>query len=301
MPAPLDRLSRRTHDVMTRRQLTACGVGHDAVARQITARRWQVLGPRIVVLHNGPLTRDQRLWAGVLNSGGALAGPTAAAEHGLTGFDDERVHIVVPPNRRVPAVPGVVVHVSRRFSVADVHPTRRPPQVRLERAVADTAMWSPTPRRACAVLAASVQQRLTTAGRLVPEIAAVRRGRHRHVLLAVLHDIEGGAQALSELDFVSLCRRHALPLPGRQSIRVDAQGRRRYLDADFDTFSCEIDGGIHLRPLDAWADAERHNALLLTGQRQLRFPSVVLRIDEQAVVAALRLAFERFGSAENAA
>lgn len=300
-PESLDILRRSQCDVLLRRQLSAAGVGHDAVARHVVARRWQLLGPRIVVLHNGPLTRDQALWAAVLNSGGALAAATAASEQGLRGFEDEAIHIVVGRNGRVPPLPGVVVHASRRFAAADLHPSRTLPQVRVERAVGDLALWSPSPRQACAVLAAAVQQRLTTADRLAVEIAAVRRGHHRHVLLAVLQDIAGGAQALSELDFVALCRRHRLPEPLRQAVRVDAHGHRRYLDVDFGSFSVEIDGGVHLRPLDAWADAQRHNGLILVGERQLRFPSVVVRLDEVAVVAALRRALARFGGVEVAA
>ncbi len=83
-------------------------------------------------------------------------------------------------------------------------------------------------------------------------------------------------------------------------MRLDAHGRRRYLDARFRRFSAEVDGMIHLRPLDAWADAQRHNALLVVGERQLRFPSVVVRIDEGSVVADLRRAFDAVGYDEAA-
>jgi hypothetical protein len=298
---PLASLRRAQLDVVTRTQLRRRGIGHDVVAREVLAGRWQLLGPRVVVLHNGPITREQLEWAAVLNSGGALAGVTGAASHGLVGYDAEQVHVVVPRGAHVPRLDGVIVHESRRFdATADCHPLRRPRVVRVERAVVDAATWAPTDRRACALLAATVQQRLSTASRLQQQLSTMRRPWRGSLLFAVLGDIEGGAQALSELDFVSLCRRNGLPMPLQQAVRVDAHGRRRFLDARFRTFSAEVDGMIHLRPLDAWADAQRHNALLLVGERQLRFPSVVMRIDEPAVVADLRRAFEVFGYDEAA-
>ena len=70
---------------------------------------------------------------------------------------------------------------------------------------------------------------------------------------------------------------------------------RRFLDADFGTFSVEIDGGFHVKPLNYWDDARRHNDLLLVGQRILRFPSVAFRLEPEVVVAQLRAAKALFG------
>jgi very-short-patch-repair endonuclease len=70
---------------------------------------------------------------------------------------------------------------------------------------------------------------------------------------------------------------------------------RRFLDADFDTFCVEIDGGFHIRPLNYWDDARRQNDLLVQGDRILRFPSVALRLEPEVVVAQLRAARKAFG------
>lgn len=295
MPSEFERLRSTQHDVLSRAQLTALGIDHDRVAREVLARRWREAGPLAVVLHNGPLTVEQRRWVATLN-GGVLAAATALEGYGLVGYESEQVHVLVRKSARYPNLDGVVVHESRRLRPGDVHPSRSPATVRVERAAIDTAAWAMTDRTACAVLAAAVQQRLTTAPRLLAELATVGRVRRRRLLRAVLGDIEGGAQALSELDFVSLCRRSGLPEPVRQAVRIDANGLRRFLDADFETFTAEVDGGIHLRPLNAWADASRRNALVLAGERLLTFPSVVMRIDEPAVVATLRQAIARFGT-----
>lgn len=104
-----------------------------------------------------------------------------------------------------------------------------------------------------------------------------------------------GAQALSEIDFIRLCRRHALPLPTQQAVRVDRQGRRRYLDAEWvlrdgRRVVAEVDGAVHLSPQRWYDDQLRHNNLVLAGAVVLRFPSVVVRTEELLVVDQLRLA-----------
>jgi len=121
-------------------------------------------------------------------------------------------------------------------------------------------------------------------GVVVAVLLAARTPLHRFV-----------RDSLSEQEFDRLRRRAGLPPPIRQSVRVDASGRRRYIDADFGAFSVEIDGGFHLRPLNYWADARRQNELVLGGDRILRFPSVAIRLEPEVVVAQLRAAGIAFG------
>jgi hypothetical protein len=166
--------------------------------------------------------------------------------------------------------------------------------VRVERAVLDAVTWTPGLRKACGILAAAVQQRLTTAARLRAQLANAGRIRHLHVLRSVVDDIEGGAHSLLEIDFGPLCRKAGIPPPLRQAVRTDAKGRRRYLDVDCGCFSVELDGAIHLHPLTWLDDAVRHNELVLTGARILRIPSILYRIDPDLVVDQLRRAHHRF-------
>lgn len=290
--APLIALAESQDDVVSRRQLAGLDVSRHQVSSRVRCHRWQFAGHQVVVLHPGPLTARQRRWAAVLSFPGlaALAGLTAAIEHGLTGFESEAIHVVVRAGTRVPTLPGLIVHLSRRFAPGDLHPTRKPPQVRVDRALVDAAAWSATPRRACAILAAAVQQRLTTVPRLADQLDRAGQIRHCAVLAAVLRDIDGGSQSLAEIDFFRLCRRFRLPPPQRQRLRVDARGRRRYLDADFGNVVVEVDGALHLRPLDWWADMARQNELAIDGRRVLRFPSLVIRTQPQVVAEQLRRA-----------
>jgi hypothetical protein len=157
----------------------------------------------------------------------------------------------------------------------------------------DAAVWSASPRRACALVAAGVQQRLTTVERLRRELLKAGAVRHRRLLLGVLDDIAGGAQALSEIDFAGLCRRAGLPAPTRQAVRRDSRGRRRYLDVEWRlpdgrVLVVEVDGGVHLVAAQLWEDQLRQNDLVLQGDMVLRYPSFIVRTEPRLVIAQLR-------------
>jgi hypothetical protein len=297
-PTPaLQDLAILQDDVLTRQQLYECGYTESAIRAGIKVQRWQAFGRRVVVLHNGPLTARQQWWVAVLaQHRAALAGFTAATEHGLTGFDDGRIHLLVEFGARRHPMPGVRIHVSRRFSVDDIHPAHSLPTVRVERALVDAASWTPQERKACAVLASGVQQRLTTAERLKPELAAAAGARHHRLLTRVLWDIEGGAQSFAEIDVGRCAALAGLPPPIRQAFRYDRAGRRRWLDADFKGFSLEIDGAVHLKPLRYWDDMERQNDLVIvTGKPIFRFSTVAFRTARDVVIAQLAAAGQRFG------
>jgi very-short-patch-repair endonuclease len=221
---------------------------------------------------------------------------------GIAGFGGEAVHIVVPRGARALRVPGVevVVHESRRFSAADILP-RLPPTVGLERATIDAAVWSVDIRTATTVITAPIQQRRTTAVRLREELAAAGQVRFRRVLFPFLADLEGGAEALSEVAFLRWCRQHRLPKPILQ-VRTDHFGRRRYLDAVFSARDnrrvlVEIDGGVHLTLAARWKDTAKDNDAAIAGETTLRFPSVAIYADDPLVVrqieAALRTCQQR--------
>ena len=113
-----------------------------------------------------------------------------------------------------------------------------------------------------------------------------------------LDDIAGGAEALSEIDFGKLCRKHGLLVTGQQQVRLDGQGKQRYIDGyvvgpNGARAAYEVDGAPHLAVLSYWQDMERSNELLIAGQPLLRFPSLVVRTEGQKVVDQLRRALNR--------
>jgi hypothetical protein len=289
-------ISARQDQTVGAGQLRECGYDRYAIRRRVRAGRWQIAG-RAVVLHNAELTQRNLKWSAVLSVKGpaAVCVRTAPAGYRLLGFESIEVEVLIGAKERVPEIEGVRWRRHRRFSTADISPGPRPAAVRPARAVIDAASWTDEPRVACALMIAAVQQQVTKVAALREALDAAGQIRHRRHLTAVLVDIEGGVDSLSEKEFGTLARRAGLPPPKRQSVRLDAAGRRRYLDAAFGAFSVEIDGGFHLRPLNYWADTRRHNELVLGGDRILRFPSVAIRLEPEVVVAQLRAAGIAFG------
>lgn len=299
MPYDLRQLAHRQSNIARRDQLRAAGLTPDEVRAFIDGGRWTPLGPLVVALHNGPLDRAQQTWAAVLASGNGahLAGLTALEASGLRNWTDPKVHVLVPRASGV----AELTRVDRI-----VHETRRPPQesrvssgfprrVTVERAAIDAASWRCDTRSCCGLLAAVVQQRLTTATRLLTALDAAGPIRHRRAMRLTIADIEGGAQALSEIDFGRICRQYALGTVVRQVVRHDGTGRRRYLDGEIvgpngKRRAFEIDGAPHMLAENHWRDLERQNELLIAGTFPLRFSTYAMRFEELLVVDQTRRA-----------
>jgi very-short-patch-repair endonuclease len=271
-------------------------LGRPAVRWRLASGRWRLVTARVLVTQSGPMTERQRLWASLLaaGDGAVLAGMTAARLSGLAGFDDRQIYVLIPGSRHIRRPPGVVVHRSRLLGAADVHPTRQPPRTRLARSLVDAAAWAGTERTARAILAAGVQQRLVTPAQLTHVLQRCQRVPRRALMRTTLADVEGGAEALSELDFCDLVRRFGLPEPDRQFRREDSQGCR-WLDAVWDDarLVAEIDGRWHMDARAWWADMQRDNELTIDGYRVLRFPAFAVRDHPEAVAGQIAAALRR--------
>jgi hypothetical protein len=276
--------------------LIAAGWSPAAIRAQVEARRWQRIG-RAVILHNGAPTPAERRRAAliVLGPRAALTSFTAAEEWGLSGWEREPIHVLVPRGARVrrPAELLIRVHYTDLWAPASIVSGRG--LHRVGPAVVMAASSFDSRRPAFGILAATVQQRLIHPSELARAVETAPRTRYRADLLAAVHDIGQGAQALSEIDFARLCRRHGLPAPTRQAVRRDARGRRRYLDAEWRRgdgrrIVVEVDGALHLLARQWWDDQLRQNELVIAGDMVLRFPSVVVRCEQTLVVDQLRRA-----------
>lgn len=285
---PLARLLDEQDGVAARSQLRANGVSRHTVRSQARARRWRVMGPRVVVTTTGPLTWRQRCWVGLLHagSGAALAGVTAARLSGLRSRESNLIHVLIPINASATSLPGLVLHRSRLLGPADVHPMWAPRRTRLPRSIIDAAVWAKDHDEAIAVVAAAVQQRLARPRELRGVLQRPGRLPRRRLLLLAVGDMEGGSQSLAEIDFFRLCRRAGLPRPDRQTVRRDVDGRRRYLDVDWDSYrlTAEVDGDSHRMVLAWWADMDRQNEVALGDRRVLRFPAMAARLAADRVL-----------------
>jgi hypothetical protein len=294
IPDVLRAVFDRQDGVLTRRQLNGFGIDEPAIRHSVRARRWRTFGRTVVVLQNSPLTADQRLWVAVLlpDKPAALAGLSAATVAGLRGFEPEEVHILVAHGSDVRLPRWVKLHESRRFCAQDIQQNSTPPRTRPARAVIDGAAWSRYPRRACAILCAAVQQRLTTAIQLADELAAAGSVRHVQIMREILGDIGGGGHTLAEIELGKLACKAGLPAPRRQGLRREDSGKVRWLDAEFDlpdgtVLVVEVDGAAHMQ-VESWLDdTDRQNEIVIGRQPVLRFPSLVIRLNEQRVVDQL--------------
>ncbi|MGH8969600.1 MAG: hypothetical protein ACRDV1_06585 [Actinomycetes bacterium] len=286
--------------VCLRSQLSRLGIDSEDVSRHVDNLRWQTLGPLLVVLHSGPLPKAARRWAALLNSGpcAALGAWTSLEEWGLRGWERDPIHVVVARGADPPPLPAevgaVVIHESRRHGEQDLREKGGLRLHSVERAAVDAGAWARSDRSACGVLAAVVQQRLTTADRLVAELDVVGRVRRRRLMSAAVSDVGGGSQALSEIDFVRFCRRHGLPEPARQVVRRDSGGRRRYLDVEWRLaggrrLCVEIDGVGHMEAGRWYDDLLRAAELLAAdGDVVVPIPALACRIEPQRLAALLR-------------
>jgi hypothetical protein len=306
----LAELARRQDDVVRRDQLLAVGLAAHEIDYMVESRRWQVdADGLVIVLHNGPLTRRQQEAVAVLAGGRlcALAARTAAARAGLQGWAAELVEVVVPRGTTYPplALVEVKVHESRRFGVEDLHPSAWPPRVPIERALVDAACWSRMPRTACGVLAAGVQQRLTTSERLMEALELAGKVKFHQLLKRALVDIGGGAHAMSEIDFIRFCARNGLPKPKHQRVRRDLAGRRRYIDAVLagpaGEVKVEIDGALHLVVQTYWDDMYRGNEMTIVKDGALRFPSYVIYANDEQALDQIRRALGLSGPGKKTA
>jgi hypothetical protein len=295
--AALDAALDAQDGVASRRQLSSWGWTRWQERAELEADRWQSLGRQTVAVYTGPLPRRARWWAAVLEVGprAVLAGVSALQAAGLSGVDEDAIHVAAPTSSRPRRPPGVRVHETRRLRPPDVAPAGLP-RMRPAPAAVLAALWASSDRQAALYLVATVQQRLTTPEELARHVSRVRRHRRRHLLVAVAADIADGARALSELDFAGLCRSRGLPPPTRQSVVTTSQGRC-YLDVTWDEWdlTAEIDGIQHTW-VDVWLDdAWRRNDLVIDGRAVLRFPALAVRLDAARVLDQTEAGLRRAG------
>lgn len=205
-------LLARQDGVVTRAQLRSHGVT-DAAIRWNGGRGWRVLLPGVFLLTREPPRPRQRLVAGLLWAGdrSVLAGPTAAAQHGITSADPrERVHLLVPSPLS-----------SRRSGFAEVRRTllhdhavvTRGP-VRLcspARAAVDAARTARTVDARTAILIEAVQRRLCSIDDLAEWVHRLRP-RDAARLHAPLDAAASGAWSVPEAELLDLvAASHVLP------------------------------------------------------------------------------------------
>lgn len=245
----------------------------------------------MVSTFTGGLTWQQCAWLGVLHAGppALIGGYTALELHGLRNWHRDDVTILVDDEAHLEPLPRV-----------DWFRTRRPlalwkakgsmPIARVEPAALLCAAYEPSWRTAQGLLAAVVQQRLTTASDLRRQLERMKPLRRAPRFRVLLTEIDGGAGSLAEVDVTRMCRGFGLPLPTRQRRRKDRGGRVRYTDCEWDlpdgtVLVLEVDGAFHME-VEHWEDdIQRQRRLTTPGRLIVRCTSREVR-DEPFQLAA---------------
>lgn len=296
-------LGERQADVVSRRQLAAARVPRWIPRAELAAHRWQAAHEQVLVMHNGPMSTEQRRWVAVLGTSprAALGGVTALQAAGATGLNDAIIHVITPRGSQPRPVPGVVCHESRRFREADVVSAgirRTRPAV----AAVHAALWAATDRQAALFMILCVQQRLARVADVAAGVAAVRRHSRRGLLHRLLLDLAGGVQSLGELDLAADFRRRGLPEPDRQQIRRRPSGTE-YLDCRLTPYALvlEIDGVGHEAPEQKLADLLRDISTAADGDTTIRIPLLLYRLDAERVLDRLEALLRARGWQQRAA
>lgn len=264
MDARIDQLINDQAGMLARRQLTTLEMDWDRVNRQITAGRWSARTPRVVSVVTGALTIEQRRWLGVLHAGprSMLGGLTAGARHGLTGWERKDVTVLVDDELSFEPVSGIRFFRSRRPFELLSSPKPGIPSCHLEPGLLLWAGYDAPLRPAYGVLAAAVQQRLTTAARMREWLDLLKPLRRAQGFRRMLADVEGGVHSGAERDVNKMCRDFDLPLPLRQVSRLGSDGKRRWTDAEWRLADgrilvLEVDGAFHMDVTNWTADKRR--------------------------------------------
>ncbi len=166
------------------------------------------------------------------------------------------------------------------------------PRAGLEPAILLWAGYEAPVRAAHGVLAAAVQQRLTTPDRLLEWVDLLRPLRRARAFRRTLGDIAGGAHSGAEMDVRRMCRRFGLVKPHRQRPRHDRAGRRRWTDCEWDlpdgtTLVLEVDGSFHLEVRQWEADLKRARSITTRTRLVVRCSVYELRHETAEVAADL--------------
>lgn len=280
--------------VVTRAQLAAVGVDRAVVREEVSSRRWQLLGPRIVLLSPAEPTRRRLLRAAGLAAEGRawVAGRSALELHGFEDVEPGRIHLQAPAGRRVTAFVGVVTHATYRWVPDDEREVDGILTTTPARAAVDAARWERSPRMAAGVVLAAIQQRLCSIEEIEAVMARFEKFQQSVAVRQAIVDAAEGADSLGEVDTSDLVVRAGLPQPIRQYVLQTALGARRYdlgvQLPDGAMLLIEVDGPTHRSAEARRRDAIKDAAAEAAGHRLLRVDPVQVRRNPWPFLALLR-------------
>ncbi len=250
------------------------GYTESKVRHMVESKRWQRMHRGVYATFSGPIGRRSAIWAAILGAGhdAVISHYTAAEWNGLKSTSRHSIHVTIPGNQRCRSLLGVTVHRSDRI-MATRHPTRVPPQTRIEETILDLTDLSTSADHVVGLISAACGQRLTTAWALHQTALCRPRLKWRELVDAALSDVSDGAHSPLERHYYrDVEGAHGLPGGIRQAA-TDTDGGRIYQDVHYAGFSTvvELDGrAVH--PVDDRSRYyRRDNAAAVRGDVVLHF------------------------------
>ncbi|GAB2853889.1 hypothetical protein [Lentzea nigeriaca] len=251
---------------------------------------WQRMHAGVVLLHNGPPTRDQQVTAALLRAGpgAVLTGAEACRRHGLPAYGTE-IHVLVPNSARGSGA-LILERASPMPASTDLGGF---PVVSAARAVVDACRQLCSADAATALVAAAIQK-----GRCTPEslTAEARTNRYGTKLVRTVLKELGRAESVAERDARRLSHRIRLTTPHWNVTIADADGLViGRPDAWFDdvALAWEIDSkAFHFGPRDYERTLARNSRYAAAGILVLQTLPTRLRDHPDAVARELKKAHQ---------
>jgi hypothetical protein len=290
--ATLSATLRVQHDVIARRQATACGMTSDALAHRLRpGGPWRRLLASTYLAVTGTPTPAQKDMAAQLYAGpgSVLTGRAALHGLGITNSAPSVIDVLIPISRERGSIAFVAVHQTTRMP-GNVAVSGRRRYATAPRAIADTARWLADLREVRAVVADAVQKGRCPLSLLIHELD---RGtvRGSALLRQALAEVAEGARSVAEADFMDLIKRGRLPTPlfnarlyspdGALIAIPDAWWPRAGVAAEVDSREW------HLAPADWERTMRRHAQMSSYGIIVLHFTPREIRSGPAAVIAAI--------------
>lgn len=275
VPSTLREVARLQHGVVSRPQVMAAGLSSDTIKSKLRNERWQQLYRGVYALFTGLPDRHAQLWAAVLRigPGSVLSHETAAELQRLVEKPVPLIHVTVPTERRVCAVPGLVVHRSSFVSRLRFPPGVLP-QTWIEDTILDLTQAAETFDDACGWITRAFGRRLTNEHALRATMGLRKKLRWRTDLSELITAASGGAHSVLEFRYDrDVERAHGLPESRHQVPFVGPGGRPGFRDRYYDGYQVvvELDGNEAHQAEDRWMEKTRDNAAAAEGKQSLRY------------------------------
>lgn len=275
-PTPeLLRLADAQGGVLALSQAAELGLGRHSVARLLDQEHWSRICPGIVWTHPlraaDELPWPAKVWSGLIAGGsGSRLGPQASGFHYGLIAEPELPDIFVGSSTASAQARGPWVLRREQPGARSARTVGEPPRLTVDAAVIDLC------NEACAgdvvgLLTKAVQRQLTSSDRLLDELGARARHRHRRLIRDILSDVDDGSESPLELNYLREVERpHGLPRGRRQASRL---GLSHVSDVGYDLWSLlvELDGRDGHIEEGHFRDRRRDNAFALRDFLTLRF------------------------------